>query len=133
MSTFALLLTFAATPTLAWSSESLTCSHCDGTGWVLAVEPCPTCNQSGKVDDNVCDSCGGTGYVSNLVDCPECDSGHVLAEDDSPQQVVVSDGALDPVTSRLDDLQKLLIATVSLIAAVLGAVAFQHFWVDLSK
>ncbi len=120
-------------PTLALSRESLTCSHCDGTGWVLAVEPCETCNGTGKVDDKTCDSCGGTGYVSTLVDCPNCESGHVVASDDSPQSVTISDGALDPVVTRLDDLQKLLIASVSLVAAVLGAVAFQHFWVDLSK
>lgn len=120
-------------PTLAWSSESLTCSHCDGTGWVLAVGPCPTCNQTGKVDDTVCESCGGKGYVSSLVDCSECESGNVVVEDASPQQVTISDGALDPVVNRLDDLQKLLIASVSLVAAVLGAIAFQHFWVDLSR
>ena len=120
-------------PTRAWSRESLTCSHCNGTGWVLAVGPCETCNGSGKVDDNVCESCGGKGYVSSTVDCPECESGHFVAEDDTPQSVTISDGALDPVVSRLDDLQMLLIAVVSLAAAVLGAVAFQHFWVDLSR
>lgn len=99
----------------------------------MAVGPCETCNSTGKVDDKDCESCGGKGYVSSTVDCPECESGQVVAEVDTPQSVTISDGALDPVVTRLDDLQMLLIASVSLVAAVLGAVAFQHFWVDLSR
>lgn len=120
------------TPTPALASEPSTCSHCDGSGYVLAVSPCSTCNSTGKVGDKVCEVCKGSRYVSSLVDCPLCDAGVVAPVETSPATVTMQDGSLDPVVARLDDIQWLGIAGVSLVAAVLGSIAFLHFWVDLS-
>jgi hypothetical protein len=38
--------------------EDITCSHCDGTGYISGTVECPICGGTGVVD---CSACGGTG------------------------------------------------------------------------
>jgi DnaJ-class molecular chaperone len=90
---------------MALKPKRLTCTNCDGDGWVQGDGvDCSRCNGNGWVDgffgEKTCSTCSGHGKVYSRETCSNCDgNGYVvvMVEPYQNDDTVISEGGGDPI------------------------------------